>query len=96
MRPISIYSPSTILHFLAILAETLRVDRGYKYLKSFGFVSARITRKPLLGPVTPEAAGSSPVHPANFIDVFLPFHCLRPFAPGGRDETAEILLDFRP
>jgi hypothetical protein len=27
---ISIYSPSTILHFLAILAETLCVGRGYK------------------------------------------------------------------
>jgi hypothetical protein len=27
---ISIYSPSTILHSLAILAETPRIDRGHK------------------------------------------------------------------
>jgi hypothetical protein len=60
--PFSIYCASTILQILAIPAGTLRSDRARKLLKSLQFVSGRITRKPLLVPVTPEAAGSSPVH----------------------------------
>jgi hypothetical protein len=45
-------------------------------------------------PVTPEAAGSSPVHPAEIVKFFVQFHDLRRIAPGGRDEASEIILDF--